>query len=61
VSAASARVLAHFFPDRAAALNALVEEAAMSRIYAGIHYFFDMTAARSMAEQVADWVIAQGT
>lgn len=60
VSAASARVLAYFFPDRAAELNALVEEAAMSRIYAGIHYRFDMTAARSMAEQVADWVIAQG-
>lgn len=60
VSAASARVLAHFFPDRAAALDALVEEAAMSRIYAGIHYRFDMTAARSAAEAVADWVIAQG-
>jgi membrane-associated phospholipid phosphatase len=59
VSAASARVLAHFFPDRAAELNALVEEAAMSRIYAGIHFFFDMTAARASAEAVADWVIAQ--
>lgn len=60
VSAASARVLAYFFPDRAAALNALVEEAAMSRLYAGIHYRFDMTAARSMAEAIADWVIEQG-
>ena len=60
VSGASARVLAHFFPARAAELNALREEAAMSRIYAGIHYQFDMTAARSMAEAVADWVIAQG-
>jgi membrane-associated phospholipid phosphatase len=57
VSAASARVLAHFFPQRAAELNALVKEAAMSRIYAGIHYFFDMTAARVMAEQIADYVI----
>jgi membrane-associated phospholipid phosphatase len=57
VSGASARVLAHFFPQRAAELNALVEEAAMSRIYAGIHYFFDMTAARAMSEAVADWVI----
>jgi membrane-associated phospholipid phosphatase len=57
VSGASARVLAHFFPQRAAELNVLVEEAAMSRIYAGIHYFFDMTAARAMSEAVADWVI----
>lgn len=59
VSAASARVLAYFFPDRAAELNALVEEAALSRVYAGIHFFFDMTAARASAEAVADWVIAQ--
>jgi membrane-associated phospholipid phosphatase len=57
VSAASARVLAHFFPQRAAALEALVQEAALSRVYAGIHYVFDMTAARSSAEAVADWVL----
>jgi membrane-associated phospholipid phosphatase len=57
VSGASARVLAHFFPQRAAELTALVDEAAMSRIYAGIHYFFDMTAARSMSEDIADHVI----
>ena len=59
-SAASARVLAHFFPARSAELNALRDEAALSRIYAGIHYRFDMTAARSMAEAVADRVIAKG-
>lgn len=58
VSASAARVLAHFFPQHAAELNAKVEEAAMSRLYAGIHYRFDMTAARQMAEAVADWVIA---
>lgn len=57
VSAASARVLAHFFPNRGAELDALVQEAAISRVYAGIHYFFDMTAARSSAEAVADWVL----
>jgi membrane-associated phospholipid phosphatase len=60
VSAASARVLAHFFPHRAAELDALVQEAAMSRVYAGIHFFFDMTAARSSAEAVADWVLQGG-
>ena len=57
VSGASAHVLAHFFPQRATELNALRDDAAMSRIYAGIHYFFDMTAARTMSEQVADLVI----
>lgn len=60
VSGASAHVLAHFFPARAAELTALREEAAMSRIYAGIHYRFDMTAARIMSEAVADWVLAEG-
>lgn len=57
VSGASARVLKHFFPRRAKELNALVNDAAISRIYAGIHYFFDMFAARKMSAQVADLVI----
>jgi membrane-associated phospholipid phosphatase len=57
VSGASARVLARAFPKRASKLNALANEAAISRIYAGIHYIFDMTAARSMSESIADWVI----
>lgn len=59
LSAAATRVLAHFFPERAAELEALRHEAAMSRVYAGIHYFFDMTTAKEMAEQVADLVIGQ--
>lgn len=57
VSTAAARILAHFFPHHQSELNALVEEAAMSRLYAGIHYRFDMTAARVMAEKIADFVI----
>jgi len=60
LSSAAARVLAHYFPGRTAALNAQVEEAAMSRIYAGIHYQFDMTAARQLGEAVADYALAQG-
>lgn len=61
LSAAATRVLAHFFPQRAAELETLRHEAAMSRVYAGIHYFFDMTAAKEMAEKVADHVIEQAT
>lgn len=59
LSAAAARVLTHFFPERADELEALRQEAAMSRVIAGIHYVFDMTAARDLAEQVADYVIEQ--
>lgn len=61
VSSSAARVLAHFFPERAATLEALVDEAAISRIYAGIHYRFDMTAARQLGEAVADLAIRRGT
>ena len=60
VSSSAARVLARFFPARTAELNAKLEEAMMSRIYAGIHYFFDMSAARTMGEAVADHALAQG-
>lgn len=60
VSSAAARVLAHHFPHRAVELSGKVEEAAMSRIYAGIHYFFDMTAGRSLGEAVADLAISRG-
>jgi hypothetical protein len=59
VSGASARVLEHFFPARTAELTALVDDAAMSRIYAGIHYRFDMTSARDLSRAVADWTISQ--
>ena len=60
VSSSAARVLAHYFPERTTALNAQVEEASMSRIYAGIHYRFDMTAARQLGAAVADHALAQG-
>lgn len=60
VSASAARVLAHYFPARAGELDAKVQEAAMSRVYAGLHYFFDMEAARTLGEQVADFAISRG-
>jgi membrane-associated phospholipid phosphatase len=58
VSASAARVLAHFFPDRTGELDALVVEAGMSRVYAGIHYMFDVTAGQQLGRSVADWAIA---
>jgi len=60
LSASAARVLAHYFPARAAAIDALREEASISRVYAGIHYPFDMSAARTLGEAVADFALSRG-
>lgn len=40
-SSAAAEVLSHFFPSDAAKFEKWAEEAAVSRIYGGIHYRFD--------------------
>ncbi|HEX7978070.1 MAG TPA: vanadium-dependent haloperoxidase [Gemmatimonadaceae bacterium] len=60
LSASAARVLTHYFPARAATIDALRAEASISRVYAGIHYPFDMSAARTLGEGVADFAIAKG-
>jgi membrane-associated phospholipid phosphatase len=58
VSAAAATVLSHLFPDRATELSTWVEEAGLSRMYAGIHYEFDITAGRNLGQAVAQWAIS---
>jgi hypothetical protein len=58
VSASAARVLAEFFPDQTTTLQSLVVDAGMSRIYAGIHYRFDITAGQELGRLVANWVIS---
>jgi hypothetical protein len=40
-SGAAAEVLASLYPDQAERLQALAEDAAISRVYGGIHYSFD--------------------
>ena len=45
-SASAARILAEFFPDRGETLNTLVIDAGMSRVYAGIHYRFEIALPR---------------
>lgn len=57
ISSSAAHVLAHFFPDHAAELADLVEEAGVSRIYGGIHYRFDIDAGQLLGRAVADWAI----
>jgi membrane-associated phospholipid phosphatase len=57
VSAAGASVLAHFFPERTTELAGWVTEAGLSRMYAGIHYRFDITAGQDLGRAVAQWAI----
>jgi membrane-associated phospholipid phosphatase len=52
VSNAAAVVLAHLFPDDAADLFALAEEASASRAWAGIHYPVDDDAGMLLGRQV---------
>jgi membrane-associated phospholipid phosphatase len=51
-SAAASEVLASFFPEDAAGLRDLAEEAALSRVFAGIHYRFDSEAGLQCGRQL---------
>ena len=57
-AAAAATVLGYFFPDRAAELENVVTQMGLSRLYAGIHYRFDITAGRDLGNAVGQWAIA---
>jgi membrane-associated phospholipid phosphatase len=61
VSAAAATVLGSLFPNEQVELGALVTEAGLSRMYAGIHYRFDIDAGRELGEAVAQWAIAHAS
>jgi len=58
-SGAAADVLGYFFPAERASLAAQAEEAAMSRIYGGIHYRFDSEAGLRMGRAIAALAIAR--
>ena len=51
--------MASFFPERTAELNAMVAEAGLSRMIAGIHYRFDIDAGQLLGRNVAAFAIAQ--
>jgi membrane-associated phospholipid phosphatase len=57
VSGAAANILSHLFPSSKSHLASLAQEAAISRLYAGIHYRFDMNAGLEIARQVAGLAI----
>ncbi len=52
-SGALAGVLTAAFPSERARLAAMAEEASLSRLYAGIHYRFDMEAGLALGRGVA--------
>lgn len=58
-SAAAATVLSHLFPDRAAEVGGWLTEAGLSRMYAGIHYRFDIVAGANLGRSVGLWAIAR--
>ena len=57
-SAAAATVLTDLFPARASELATWVSEAGLSRMYAGIHYRFDIDAGRELGQAVGQWALA---
>lgn len=59
VSGAAAEVLKSYFPEDAAQIDTWAEEAAISRLYGGIHYRFDNEAGLSLGRRVGKLTVAQ--
>jgi hypothetical protein len=57
VSSAAGTVLELFFPAKSATVDQQVAEAGMSRVYGGIHYFFDIATGQALGRTVALWAI----
>jgi len=57
ISAAMARVLADRFPSERVRLDALADEAALSRILGGIHYRFDGEAGLALGRTIAAYAL----
>jgi membrane-associated phospholipid phosphatase len=58
VSSAAATVLASLIPERTTEVENWVAESGLSRMYAGIHYRFDITAGQDLGRAVGQWAIA---
>ena len=56
-SAAASEVLAYIFPDKAALVRGWAEEAAISRVYGGIHWTFDATVGTDQGREVAKFTV----
>ena len=58
-SSAASTVLAYLFPDRATEVGNWQHEAGLSRMLAGIHYRFDITAGQNLGTAVGQLAIAR--
>jgi membrane-associated phospholipid phosphatase len=56
-SGAAAEILGASFPSRRRELRAMAEEAALSRLYGGIHYRFDSDAGLDMGRRIGQLVL----
>lgn len=59
ISAAAATVLSHFWPDRREHYHAMAQEAAMSRLWGGIHFTSDNEQGLLLGRAVGRDVVAQ--
>jgi len=56
-SAAAADVLSYLFPAGAASFDAMKEEAAISRLYGGIHYRSDIEVGKTHGKRIGDYTL----
>jgi membrane-associated phospholipid phosphatase len=56
-SAAAADVLSYLFPDGATYFNAQAQEAAMSRLYGGIHYRADIVVGLAQGKRIGEYTV----
>ena len=56
-SAAAAAVLSYLFPNGAAYFNAQMEEAAISRLYGGIHFRTDIEVGKAHGKRIGDYTV----
>lgn len=59
LSSAAAGVLEGFFPAAKDTLQAMVQQAGLARIYAGLHYRFDVVAGQTLGFSVADLALSR--
>ncbi len=55
-SGAAVGILSAFFPAKSDSLDAMVEQAGLARMYAGIHYRFDVDTGQQLGRRVARFV-----
>jgi len=58
-SACAAQILSQYFPKEAKKLNSMANEAAMSRLYGGIHFRFDNTHGLALGRRVAEFTLTR--